>query len=422
MTLAVEHIGHEAIAERVIGAYPAGYAEFGILKTERFPNPTQDPLISTPSGYRLDGPYCNRLPLNTAGRRILAVIDGKLVIWGLPPELLKNLAGPLRVELEQSTLAAEYGKPAVLKHTVLGGTPPFRIQLYDGSGVTESETGDYVLDTRTLFETPSVERYVGHADNELLTESYLERTLGRRPEGLVCLEEMLFQVTDASKPAPGKVEIQYYVLFEIPPAVSGPILEARQKASEKTKAAQQENYQKMASEADRRRKAERTMKARKAVWTAIAGAIWVGWPLIVACHVWAFLFLTRPRGPSQDRHTRRIMGVLIAFGGMVPLLILLIVGFLGIRFPIQEESWPLLIRNLFVFMTLMFITGTTVTATAKGYSAATGIVLGLLSPLGLLILVLLPEGSGARDVGAAPSAGSSPVRKAVGLRRKTGQN
>jgi hypothetical protein len=118
--------------------------------------------------------------------------------------------------------------------------------------------------------------------------------------------------------------------------------------------------------------------------------------------------LKLPPGSSR-RKSRRWIGYLIAVLGLA--------GFIGIitaavALKLEGLAARYAAQGSFLFMGLAFWIGTIIVAVEKGYHVLVGILLGAISPLGLLILTLMPDL-------AARNAALNESRQIVGQIQRT---
>ena len=83
-----------------------------------------------------------------------------------------------------------------------------------------------------------------------------------------------------------------------------------------------------------------------------------------------------------------LKGYLVALGGVILWIVAIVIG---ASLEAEGTLANVLILGGFLAMWLCFVGGTVIAAVAKGYSVFIGLGLGLIAPLGLLILSFLPN-------------------------------
>lgn len=99
-------------------------------------------------------------------------------------------------------------------------------------------------------------------------------------------------------------------------------------------------------------------------------------------------FRTKESTPMSQRKSKRWIGYAIAVFGLLGFIAAIAIA---VTLKLEGAAARATAQGAFLFMALAFWIGTVVVGIAKGYHVLVGIVLGAISPLGLLILTLMPD-------------------------------
>ncbi|HSG68957.1 MAG TPA: hypothetical protein VLA12_01005, partial [Planctomycetaceae bacterium] len=333
-------------------------------------------------------------------------------VWEIAEEVLEPLIGPFRFQLEQSFTLTDYESVDSLQHPVIGGKPPL-IYTFPRDNNRSSESGGLEFQPSSALANPSLERAIINYANTYKLRSpedvaqfqqqcapFLERVSGREPQGLLFLSRIAVRAADSTQPEPQRAEIGYYVAFEIPDSVTKPIFESRWAASSQARAASEREVERQLQEVQQQKEDRGTAREQtereRVVRQSSRTLLGIGIPILVCLPIWLLL----SRTPRPDSTARRYRGVAIASSGLLPLLLILSTSFPFLAAIRPSEAWlaqnsRLLFGSALLFMGLMFVTGTMVAAYDKGYRLRRGFLLGLIAPLGLLVVILLPDKSSA---------------------------
>ena len=91
---------------------------------------------------------------------------------------------------------------------------------------------------------------------------------------------------------------------------------------------------------------------------------------------------------TKTRRSRLGKGYLIAVGGIAFFIVCVLIGS---TLQIEGPAAGVLALGSFWLMAIAFWVGTAFVAVDKGYHVIVGIILGLVAPLGLLIVTLMPD-------------------------------
>ncbi len=410
--VAVKHIGHDVVAETVAGKLPADCVRVRDQSSGGNGRPSWNSERYWDGGNPLEFRSSRNqrnihdvIPLTLVGSRVLLVIDGRLIVWDLDPALLKGLPEVFRIDLEQPKLILDYGKSTVLEAPARGGIPPLTTQVRSGyhdknqprlgldpqAAIKRLGVGPLLNSSQIGFDSQaSLDKYVQSA------EAFWMKVLGRPPHGIPMAQQVIFSATDSSQP-PQKIEHRCFVLYEIPEVDYKPYFDPIFAADKKKSDAENQRALEQQAANQRVRDQQNAIENRKAVLesfgplTQIVGAIIAFIPvLLMAAPVWWFLLSTR----SWPLKTRRSFGVYTALVGLVPLFLLFALSTVFTfpkTAPGETGIADFLVANTLFFMALMMITGSIDLAACKGYSLLPGIIAGFFSPLGLLVLLILPD-------------------------------